>query len=449
MSIYGDWGFKQNPFEQTPLGPDRTGETLLVGRKTELAELKAQIENPPKLPTVEGLNGVGKTSLVNVAGFQLFQNFVKTGKGPLFVPCNRSFQLTRESTAQNFVESIWYGVAQTIIELKTLLEREGANLRNLPEIDKWLNSPIYENVQAGATAFGFGGSGGHGSVPAGKGFEKEGFARSVKEWLRCVFPNRKDGGIICIIDNLELLLQAEATRQVLEEIRDSLLTVPGIRCVLCAANGIIYSVVSSPRLAGLLHAPIELKGIAKDAARDVLDSRIRTYAYVFGRAYLPITLAGFEELYRLLNSNLRSALSEADDYCMWAARFKPESNEKKDGMLHDYLLEQGKKVHAVTGTQVARRAWKVFDHAITIGGSFAPGDFASFGFNSAEAFRPSVKELEDVHLVDSVRDDTDQRRKSIVVTPKGYLVSNYRTQTGLATIPSQGKAITEEPRTLE
>src|SRR5207247_6120687 len=132
---------------------------------------------------------------------------------------------------------------------------------------------------------------------------------------------------------------------------------------------------------------------------------------------------------------LRSALSEADDYCTWAARSHPSSAEEKDTMLRDYLHEQGKKIHSATGRQVAPRAWKVFDFALTIGGSFAPGDFAAFGFNSAEAFRPSVKELEDVHLVDSVRDDTDQRRKSIVVTPKGYLVANYRKHAGLVTSP--------------
>lgn len=449
MSIYTDWGFKQNPFEQTPLGPNRIGETLLVGRRADLEALKLRIENSPKLPTIEGLNGVGKTSLVNIAAFQLFERFASTGDGPLYIPCQTAFQLTRESSSQEFVESIWYGVAQTIIGLRGFLERHGFALDSLPQVDKWLNSAIFESVQAGASALGFGGSGGHGTSAGGKGFEKDGFERSVKEWLRCVFPGKNDGGVVCIIDNLELLLEAEATRRVLEEIRDTLLTVSGLRCVLCGANGIIYSVVSSPRLAGFLHAPIELTGIEEDASREVLDSRRRVYAHRFEHTYLPITLSGFEELYRLLNSNLRSALSEADDYCMWASSNRPESDEDKDHLLRKYLHEQGKKVYTAIRKQVAPRAWKVFDTSTATGGSFAPGDFTAFGFNSAEAFRPSVKELEDVHLVDSVRDDTDQRRKSIVITPKGYLVANYRKQAQLSTRPVESTAIAAEPETHE
>jgi DNA-binding MarR family transcriptional regulator len=74
----------------------------------------------------------------------------------------------------------------------------------------------------------------------------------------------------------------------------------------------------------------------------------------------------------------------------------------------------------------------VFEDAINIGGSFSPSDFEAFRFNSIAAFRPSVKALEDVHLVTSVRDETDSRRKSIVITPKAFLVYHYRSNQGKA-----------------
>ena len=69
MSIYQSWGFTNNPFVQTPLKPDAQGSALLVGRDKDLLSVKKRISNPPKITTLEGANGVGKTSLVNVAGY--------------------------------------------------------------------------------------------------------------------------------------------------------------------------------------------------------------------------------------------------------------------------------------------------------------------------------------------------------------------------------------------
>lgn len=95
MSIYYDWGFTGNPFEQTPLRADETGNSLLIGREKELKRLMSLIETGPRLPTVEGLNGVGKTSLVNVAAFRLMKaSFEEPGR-PLYIPCRRVFQLSR------------------------------------------------------------------------------------------------------------------------------------------------------------------------------------------------------------------------------------------------------------------------------------------------------------------------------------------------------------------
>ena len=41
------------------------------------------------------------------------------------------------------------------------------------------------------------------------------------------------------------------------------------------------------------------------------------------------------------------------------------------------------------------------------------------------ALRPQVKALEDVNLVVSAIDESDKRRKTISVTPRGWLV-NYK-----------------------
>lgn len=89
--IYENWGFTGSPFQTTSLPPSELGEKLLVGRGIELGTLMRRLSSPPKLATLEGLNGVGKTSVVNIASFKLFSDYKKTGNGALYIPCRRIF----------------------------------------------------------------------------------------------------------------------------------------------------------------------------------------------------------------------------------------------------------------------------------------------------------------------------------------------------------------------
>jgi hypothetical protein len=49
---------------------------------------------------------------------------------------------------------------------------------------------------------------------------------------------------------MELLSTSKDARRRLEEMRDSVLNIPGVHWVLCGANGIVRSAVGSPRLTG-------------------------------------------------------------------------------------------------------------------------------------------------------------------------------------------------------
>lgn len=91
--LYEDWGFRDSPFETTSLPATEFGANLLVGREDTVASLMQRISTGSKLSTVEGLNGVGKTSVVNVSAYRLFKQHAETGKGALFIPCRKIFQL--------------------------------------------------------------------------------------------------------------------------------------------------------------------------------------------------------------------------------------------------------------------------------------------------------------------------------------------------------------------
>ena len=79
--IYEDWGFRSSPFQTSALPASDLGRRLLVGREKEVRTLTNRIKSFPKMATVEGLNGVGKTSVVNVASYKLFQQHMTTKMG--------------------------------------------------------------------------------------------------------------------------------------------------------------------------------------------------------------------------------------------------------------------------------------------------------------------------------------------------------------------------------
>jgi hypothetical protein len=434
MSIYEAWGFHESPFNPHPLKPDERGKTLLVGRDEDLRRLRLEIESGPQIPTLGGGVGSGKTSLANVCAFDVFRNRLMDAGSPLIVPCRKPFQIEPEPNLEKFTDDVLFEVAQTFIENADLLARLGSDVKNRKALDEWLNSPTFREIQGGVSILSTGLSGGQTtSANVGHGFDKSGFRRLVFDWLKKLSSEGK-GGIVCIIDNLELLERSTAAQRALEVLRDPLLMAPGLKWVLCGANGIIESVVASPRLSGILYPSIELSPIKDNLIEHVFASRVEAFQTFPGRAYLPITLTSFGLLYDSLGRNLRNLLNYANTYCMHIAQEgrRPESDNDKDSEFFRWFEHTSRTHYEAVEKQLTPRAWRVFDRAIELNGKFSPSNFANFGFQSVEALRPYVKNLEDSGLLQSAKDDQDQRRKSIEMTPKGYLV-NYHRRTATST----------------
>ncbi len=398
MSIYSDWGFISNPFQTTALAPDEQGTLLLIGRNEELEALRRRLRNPPRIPTLEGLNGVGKSSLVNVASYTCFRDFLHEPSNPLIIPCRQTFQLRPNQPIESFIDEVYREVAQTLIEKAHEIEGprfDGSNKKH--QIDKWLNSPQLTGYQGG-----LGGilSGGYSAeTNTGEGYARSGFPTAVRDWLKSIFPTPDTGGVVCVIDNLELLQTSETARRQIEALRDELLNIPGLRWVLCGALGIVLGIASSPRLEGLLNHPIEIRGINKAFVGDIFDSRVQFFSQE-RTSYLPLHKDDFSRLYEILFYNLRSLLGHADEYCQWIAdNTEPTDDIEKKQSFNVWLNDTINKAYESVRAQLRPRAWRVFEDAIAIDGSFAPSDFEHFQFNSIAAFRPHVRDLEAAGLV--------------------------------------------------
>jgi len=427
MNIYHEWGFQKTPFDTLPLPPDEDGKILMIDREKEILQIKRRLSSSSNILTIEGTNGIGKTSLVNVSSFELFEEYLSTGTGPFLIPCDVQFQITPEKNAEEFIDEVFMAVAQTLLRRGKILYDRGYTLTGNSSITSWLNEPQVSTYNGGVNSAFFGIQLGKSSeTNTSIGYQRSGFRTKVLNWLKEIFPYNTNGGVVCVIDNMELLQTSQIAKKRLEEFRDTILSYTGLRWVLCGSLGIVKGVMSTPRLQGRLYDPIEVCKIEAKYASEILSSRISYYELEQNQSYLPLTDNEFKHLYEVLNNNTRNTLNYANNYCFWVAdnNYYTETNDAKKALFNKWLYQQSsKKVDSIM-LQIKRNALVIFNKAISLNGEFSPGGFEDFGFNSFQAMRPYVSQLERAGLVTGIIDESDKRRKTIQVTDEGWLF-NY------------------------
>lgn len=437
FDCYANWGFKENPFQPSPLHPDSRGERLLVGRDVELDIVKKRLHKQGKITCVEGPVGVGKTSLVNIATFQCLNGYINKNATQLLIPCAQTFQLTADEGLDDFCLQVFTAVAQTLLDKANEIRGLGLDLRDRNALDAWLNSAKVNRVQAGLRMY-FEISRDT-ELNTSSGFSNSGFIRLVKEWLKEIFPAHGSGGVVCIIDNLELLETARKARKLLEGLRDRLFDTPGLRWVFCGANGIVTSVIASPRLGGYLVRPIlEIGSVSAEKISKILDTRSAEFTIRPGEEYLPILTSDLQQLYWILNFNLRDLLAYADDYCMYVFEHakRPSADAAKHKEFESWLTRQSVDQYQDLAKRMPKDAWELLDTAMSeeLKGSFGPGDFNVFKKNSYSTieygtFKRHMAKFEDFGLVvHSINDgETHESKRDLYnVTSKGALVHYAR-----------------------
>ena len=418
--MWQDFGFSKNLYDTHPIRGDEQGERLLVGRQTEVKRIRNRIRSINSVVSVEGPNGVGKTSLVLVSGYQLEKATARDGKKSIIL-LPEPLQFTIEDTAQELKRKAYASIASHfIMHEKHLRERLGIQF-NLKPLEAWLENPLFLN---GSISFAGGGIGAGRVANEGSGFDLHGFFAIVDRLLKSAF--NEEGGIICILDNLEILNTSQLARQRLEALRDDLFSKHGMRWVVCGARGIVRSVATSPRLQGRLQEPMEIAPLDKASINDLIGSRVAEYGLAKS-SVPPVGVRSFEHLFRILNDNLRDALKFSGDFSLWlddTDGYKADP-EHLHALFEVWLAEQSER-YAVA-MNVPPRAWKLFDAICDEGGSISPSDFQAFGFSSSQNMRGQVAKLEQAELVTSEQDETDHRRKTITVMAKGWLLRHHRT----------------------
>ena len=423
-SFYNSWNFTDNPFSARPLRADPVGNLLFVGREDELRRVGFRLAAGGAAVCLDGPVGVGKTSLANIAAFRAQAAYLENRRThPLLVPCRHSFQVSNEEGPDQFRLRVLTEVAQTLLE-KASAYRLGLSMEGSDGLNSWLNSPLLSQWSVGIPVFS---AGGGSQANESSGYQQSGFIKAVTDWLEAIFPEDRNGGVICVLDNLELLETSAIARRKIEALRDTLFTIRGLRWILCGAHGILQGVVGSQRLVGHLQEPVPVAPLALAQSQEIFEARVRTFKIDDGASpYLPIEADDFHRVYMIVHRNLRNTLAYADEYCMSVAESGqvPKTTEEKRARFDGWLKSRSVSIRDAVLAQVGPRALTLFKDVIQkLDGEFAPGDFAILGFQSLQAMRPQVKSLEELGLLEAQRDEIDQRRKSIAVTGKGWLVN--------------------------
>jgi hypothetical protein len=200
---YRSHGFRSDPFSNKALPSDAAGELLLVDREQEVKKLVRRIQEGDNIPTLEGPNGVGKTSILNIALHRAFSQSKANANEPMFIPCRCPFQVGQDKSVEDFLDEVYLQISLTLIEQQEILRAPPGYVKAPVErgIREYINAPIIRSYTA--TIMGQG-AGMNATPNTGKGWEKVGFRASVQGWLRLLFPSVEAGAVVCVIDNLEM-----------------------------------------------------------------------------------------------------------------------------------------------------------------------------------------------------------------------------------------------------
>jgi DNA-binding MarR family transcriptional regulator len=423
VSRWDDLGFRASPYAITPIPPTDEGDRLLVGREVELARIETLVSSATTHVTVEGPNGVGKTSVISVATYRAIKKF-DNDRRQLFVALPESFHLDNTDVSR-FEADVYRRAARTLAANWQTFWDAGRTLPDPSDIRKWIDSPIIRSGGLGLTLGGIGGSRNRNEALNTGGFADLGLSATVREWLQIGFPGQDSGGLVCVLDNLELLETSHAARRLLEASRDGVLAVHGLKWILSGGRGIVRSVASSQALQGVLAEPVEIQPIRHADVGEVVARRLAAFATSAG-SVPPVDAATFEHVYAVVGSNLRNALKLSEEFSLLdETRFLPQTAMERRRKLEEWLRDTSSRYRA-DADRISETAWGVFDGLVTRGGSISPSDFEELGFTSMQAMRTHIRSLESVGLVASTIDVADQRRKTITMTSKGWLVQYAR-----------------------
>lgn len=421
FDIWTKYGFSGNPYSQKTLPATAEGADLLAGRDDLLADAMERIASESASPTFEGPVGAGKTSLLNVAAYKLMEASTEARAQELWLPAVGQIQIRLDG--DEFESEVYRIVLQTLVQYADKFEYVGLKTPKLGALEHWLSKPEYKSWQAGGGIPVLNASAGGGHEPnTSEGFAKGGLPAAIRQVLADAYEGGR-GGVVCILDNLELAGKVGDATKMLDILRDRVLGTQGIRWILCGSRGIV-SRARTQRLSGEFMPPTRIPVLTEDAAVEAVRRRIDRYGG--NGAVPPLTPDSFQTLYRVLNQNLRDTMTWAQSFSFWLRDQFRDGNfpdaEGRAEYLMTWLAEEAKKATGTVRAQPA--AWAFFERICREGkGRAASSEFETkYGFEDQQQGSGYVTVFANANLMVREVDPEDGRATINTVTAEGWLV---------------------------
>jgi DNA-binding transcriptional ArsR family regulator len=373
QNIWERYGFRGNPFDTGALSA--TAESLLpisqaiVGREMESAESRALLGVLQSAgggrAVVEGDIGVGKTTFVNYHRYL----WEIEAKDKLLTTATE-IALPSDVTLRDVLWNILGALVG-----KILLLRGESYVQSRPLLRELflLNRVFFQrSLAVQASVFGFGGGVGRSAQVS----VAEPTDVQLQTYLRDLVGEARElgfKGLFLHLDNLELmsLRNPERTRQLLEDLRDTLQT-PNVYFVLVGQTGFFTEMISpSERVRSVFFGhPIHIPPLRKEQVLEAVNKRYRLLAAHPDRFIRPVTDELIEYLYDLYDGKMRFVM-DAVSTVVTHLRVSPAQALDTTGaktFLAGLVFERLRR-------ELTAREWDVIREAVRLG-TFTNADIA-------------------------------------------------------------------------
>ena len=400
-----EFGFRKNPYDTRALSSEE-GDRLLVGRDDEIKLIINQLITSSKIPILTGDNGIGKTSIANIAAYRMSQEY-KEGDRRYFVLDFYQALDVDLSELKDFEKNVINDVLVLLLSEKSFLRD-----RRVSVIERLI---VYLLLKIPITEIGVG-SGSIGANPSSNA--RSYLTRTAQKWLRQCFSEPYGGGIICVIDNLENKGTSNSVQEFVENMRDTLFNMPGLLWILCGTPVVTKGALASKRLAGYL-GELPINPVDENIAPELVQRRIEYYG--IANADPPVDKELFQFIYKIVvNSQLRIALKICEDFSEHLFNNSKCQLEDRKAELKLWLSQKASRLPGLSN--VTDDSWHFFDYIVALGGSFSSNDYALYKLSTSEEVEQLAFPLIDNLLERTITDDGYLLR----VTENGWLVNYMR-----------------------
>lgn len=317
---------RDNPFFQAALEPSEDARHpihLFVGRMVEAERILAGMDRSDSRGAIQGAPGVGKTSLVQYVKAKAAEDGIASTEG--WVTLGSGAELT--DVLLQILGEVYFA----------LLGAEVPGLQEHPSMKAARQLLLAYEIEGGGVSFGIatvsGGVSRSSSAHAGPGAVLVHVPRLLRDLAGMAVQSQALRGVLVHLNNLENPTEANAKKaaQVLRDLRDHCLLVPGLHFIVAGTDGAVREVISTqPQLRSVFGVPEIVSPLEPQEVQDLLRRRYEHLKINKDEPVPPfVTEESLTELYQLFQGDLRSTLQALEEA---AKRLAPLTEHPTDPM---------------------------------------------------------------------------------------------------------------------